>query len=159
VPPYNFAKVPLVHEYDDFWHRKYGEDAEGRLVKREGADQVADQEPLSEEEAAKIHMPSPSYFPMVASFGLPIMAYGMVYGRDAGQNYLVTVLGAIVLLVGLFAWALEPATEPHDEHDDHGHSGNGPGELAAPGDLAEALASGTAEPPRGEPLATEEGSS
>jgi cytochrome c oxidase subunit I len=34
-PEYNFAEVPLVTARDDFWHRKYGEDEEGRPVPRQ----------------------------------------------------------------------------------------------------------------------------
>ena len=33
VPEYNFAEIPQVEARDDFWHRKYTEDAEGRLVR------------------------------------------------------------------------------------------------------------------------------
>ncbi len=33
VPEYNFLEIPQVHARDDFWHRKYTEDAEGRLVR------------------------------------------------------------------------------------------------------------------------------
>jgi cytochrome c oxidase subunit 1 len=32
-PEYNFAEVPIVTNRDEFWHRKYTEDDEGRLVK------------------------------------------------------------------------------------------------------------------------------
>ncbi len=32
-PEYNFAEVPIVEARDEFWHRKYTEDDEGRLVK------------------------------------------------------------------------------------------------------------------------------
>ena len=60
-------------------------------------------------------MPSPSYFPLVAAFGLPVMGYGMVYGRSSGQSYVVVVLGALILLGGLFAWAMEPSAEPEEE--------------------------------------------
>ena len=33
APEYNFAEIPEVHAADDFWHRKYTEDEEGRLVR------------------------------------------------------------------------------------------------------------------------------
>src|ERR1700709_363923 len=33
VPEYNFLEIPQVHARDDFWHRKYTEDAEGRLLR------------------------------------------------------------------------------------------------------------------------------
>ena len=32
-PEYNFAEIPTVHGLDDYWHRKYTEDDEGRLVR------------------------------------------------------------------------------------------------------------------------------
>ncbi|HEY3211024.1 MAG TPA: cytochrome c oxidase subunit I [Actinomycetota bacterium] len=31
-PPHNFEEVPVVHALDDFWHRKYAEGVDGRLV-------------------------------------------------------------------------------------------------------------------------------
>ena len=31
-PEYNFAEIPVVESRDDWWHRKYTEDAEGRLI-------------------------------------------------------------------------------------------------------------------------------
>jgi cytochrome c oxidase subunit 1 len=118
-PEYNFAEIPTVHTVDDFWHRKYTEDETGHLVRRASAEEAGTraQVETAEHDGHGIHMPSPSYFPLVASLGLPIIGYGMVYGRDAGQNYLVAVIGGLVLLGGLYAWSLEPATEPEDEHE------------------------------------------
>ena len=50
-------------------------------------------------------MPSPSFFPLIASSGLPVIALGLIY------EYALVPVGATLLLVGLFGWALEPATE------------------------------------------------
>ena len=50
-----------------------------------------------------IHLPSPSYWPLVASLGLPIMAYGVIY------SWWLVGLGVAVTLVGLYGWALEPS--------------------------------------------------
>src|SRR3954468_23589712 len=33
TPEHNFDVVPTIHTLDDFWHRKYGEDERGRLVR------------------------------------------------------------------------------------------------------------------------------
>jgi len=43
-PAYNFAEIPVVEARDDWWHRKYTEDADGRLVKLPsgGADEPAE---------------------------------------------------------------------------------------------------------------------
>ena len=111
TPSYNFAEVPVVRAVDDYWYRKYTEDSTGRLVKiPKTEEQVA--EALRREEAAhaaagNIHLPSPSFYPVIVAIGLPIIAYGMVY-----KAYAVCVFGAIVMLGGLYAWVLEPSTEP-----------------------------------------------
>jgi cytochrome c oxidase subunit 1 len=120
VPAYNFAEIPTVHSVDAFWHEKYDEDEDGRPVRKASAPEAgaALQSETGDIDAHAIHMPSPSYYPLVASAGLPLIAYGMVYGRNSGQNYSLAVLGAVVLLGGLYAWALEPGTEPDDQHDE-----------------------------------------
>ena len=125
-----------MHALDEHWHRKYTEDEEGRPVR---VDQAHDDDHASpahdhddhghddhghDDHGHGIHMPSPSYFPLVAAFGLPVMAYGMVYGRSSGQSYVVTVLGALILRAGLFAWAMEPSAEP-DEHGQVGDEADG----------------------------------
>jgi hypothetical protein len=42
------------------------------------------------------------------------MAYGLIYGA-----YLVSVLGGLIVIGALYAWALEPSAEPHEPHDTH----------------------------------------
>ena len=63
-PEYNFAEIPTVHALDDFWHRKYTEDDEGRLVRLPDYEAVR---AASDTNVARpgqhIHMPSPSYLP------------------------------------------------------------------------------------------------
>ena len=129
VPEYNFATTPMVHSLDDWWHRKYTEDEDGRLVKLPGYDAVraaaTDDGLVGKGHEHGVHMPSPSYFPLIAALGPLIIAYGMIFGRSNGANYLICFVGVAVLLLGLYGWGLEPSTEP-DEH--HG-PGGGPPEL------------------------------
>src|SRR5213592_2417043 len=75
-PIYNFEEIPVVHSMDEFWHRKYVEDKEGRLVRvpAGASDHPAD----GHEEGHAIHLPSPSFWPLVAAVGLPVMAYGVL---------------------------------------------------------------------------------
>lgn len=107
-PPYNFAVVPQVHALDDFWHRKYTEDAEGRPVPiPAGASDpvaVADHDD-GHGDGHGIHLPSPSYMPLIASAGFPLIGLGLIY--DAA----LVAVGAAVLVVGLYLWVLEPPTE------------------------------------------------
>jgi cytochrome c oxidase subunit I len=108
-PEYNFAVVPVVTSLDDYWHRKYTEDDEGRLVKLPagGADGAeADLTPAGFD-PSKIHMPSPSYWPLIFALSLPIMGYGFVF-----KNWFLLAAGVMVAFFGLNGWAIEPSTEP-----------------------------------------------
>ncbi len=79
-PPkeHNFDVIPTVHHLDEFFHRKYEEDATTHTMK-----QVATAEELIAEQERNadkhIHMPSPSYWPIVLAFGLPVITFGMIY--------------------------------------------------------------------------------
>ena len=101
VPHYNFAEIPQVHARDDFWHRKYTEDESGRAIPVVAGPSGTEEE----HDGHDIHMPSPSYFPLIASLGFPVIATGLIY------DYALVPVGAVLLLVGLYGWAMEPATE------------------------------------------------
>ncbi|HWL91338.1 MAG TPA: cytochrome c oxidase subunit 4, partial [Actinomycetota bacterium] len=55
-----------------------------------------------------IHLPSPSYWPLVAALGMPIMGYGVLY------SWWLFGAGVLVTLVGLYAWAMEPSVAAGD---------------------------------------------
>ena len=60
-----------------------------------------------EEHGDGIHMPSPSYFPFILALGLPILGYAAVF-----QALWLVPIGAVVVLFGMYAWGIEPQTEP-----------------------------------------------
>ena len=113
-PPkeHNFDRIPTVHSLDEFFHRKYEEQdtPDGpKLVKVRTAEEL-----LAEEEAhadAHIHLPSPSYWPIVLALALPIIAYGVIY------NLLLSVAGLAVLLLAIFGWCLEPSVADDSDYD------------------------------------------
>ena len=96
---------------DEFFHRKY----EDRGDDHAGYEPVATaEEVLAIEEANAdddVHLPSPSYWPIILAFALPIMAYGVIY------NILLIAVGGIIVLLAMFGWALEPATAPDSDYD------------------------------------------
>jgi cytochrome c oxidase subunit 1 len=105
-PAYNFAEIPEVRALDDFWHTKYVEDAQGQPVPVvAGGTQQAEGDEEEAGERHDIHMPSPSFFPLLAALAFPLIGFGFIY------DFALLAAGAVVLLVGLYGWALEPATE------------------------------------------------
>jgi cytochrome c oxidase subunit 1 len=133
-PEYNFVEVPIVTARDEAWHRKYAEDEHGRPVPRavpdvpseparlevsgngeaeldleevEPAEEAEEHEPTAHE--LHIHMPSPSYYPLLVAIGLPIIAYGLMY-----KAWYIAVIGGFITLASIYGWALEPATEPEE---------------------------------------------
>jgi cytochrome c oxidase subunit 1 len=118
-PMYNFAEIPQVEARDDFWHRKYTEDETGHAVRLpSGAAVAVEERPAGGDggdehggeghgDGHGIHMPSPSYFPFILALGLPILGYAAVF-----QAVWLVPIGALVVLFGMYAWGIEPQTEP-----------------------------------------------
>jgi cytochrome c oxidase subunit 1 len=104
-PHYNFAEIPHVKARDDLWHRKYSEDRTGQAVPVVAGAADTMEHHDEDEEHADIHMPDPSYFPLIAAAGLPLIGYGLIY------HWSIAVLGALVSLLGLFGWSMEPVAE------------------------------------------------
>jgi cytochrome c oxidase subunit 1 len=100
-PEYNFAEIPTVESRDDFWHRKYAEDERGMPVRvPAGASNGGSHD------GHGIHMPSPSYYPLILALGMPILGYAAVF-----QLVWLVPFGLLPVLYGMYAWAIEPASE------------------------------------------------
>ena len=129
-PPkaHNFDRTTTVSHLDEFFHRKYedrGEDGQHDFH------QVATAEELMAIEEANadphIHLPSPSYWPLVLALGLPVMAYGVIY------NYLLIAAGGAIVLVAMFGWSLEPHTASEADYDPPTPEGGAELEVASHG--------------------------
>jgi cytochrome c oxidase subunit 1 len=114
VPAYNFDPIPTVTRVDDFWYRKYGETKDGKLVRIAATDDVVQKR----SDGKHIHLPSPSYWPIVTAFGLPIVAYGLIF------SLWLCIPGAIIVVGGIYGWVLEPPDDPDAAHEDHGPGGH-----------------------------------
>jgi cytochrome c oxidase subunit 1 len=109
-PDYNFLEIPRVQARDDFWHRKYTEDADGRLVRLPTGGAVDEAEITETHDDAAghhIHLPSPSIYPFILALGLPVLGYAAVF-----LNPWLLIPGLLLVLFGVYAWGLEPSTEP-----------------------------------------------
>ena len=135
-PVYNFATIPTFSHRDPLWEEKYGvhrgsghEDETDLGVTLGGAQlgrsHVSDEEPGEEaarrdqptsgqEDTHHIHMPNPSYYPLVASLGILLGAMGLLFSQPripigALDLPALTALGLVTLFVGIYGWSLEPA--------------------------------------------------
>jgi cytochrome c oxidase subunit 1 len=98
-----------VHALDEFFHRKYAENDKHELVKVASGEEI-----LAAEEAqgeAHVELPAPSYWPILLAFGLPVMAYGVIY------NHFGIALGAVIVLLSMFGWSLEPSYADRSDYD------------------------------------------
>jgi cytochrome c oxidase subunit 1 len=109
---HDFDALPEVHSLDEFFHRKYEDVGEGDVHDLRRV--ATAEEILAEQEAHAdhhIHMPSPSYWPIIVAFALPIVAVGIIY------NPLISIVGAVLLVIAVFGWALEPSVAPESHYD------------------------------------------
>jgi cytochrome c oxidase subunit 1 len=123
TPAHNFDAVPTVAHLDEFWHRKYGEDERGRPVRKAATADV-----VQTGFNTDVHLPSPSYWPVVLAFGLPFIGYGLIY------NLWLSAFGGLCVVAAIYGWVLEPSVDdeaPHGDHDgDHGPTTTPPGDEA-----------------------------
>jgi cytochrome c oxidase subunit I len=132
-PEYNFADIPVIHGRDDFWHRKYTEDDDGRLVRipagasgetssvteasaHDGGDDGHGHDDGGDDDGHGghghgIHMPSPSYFPALGAVGILLVGYGAIYLKSG--TWWIMALGGLITLSGIFGWGNEPLAEEH----------------------------------------------
>ncbi|MBI2708229.1 MAG: cytochrome c oxidase subunit I [Actinobacteria bacterium] len=112
TPVHNFDRVPTIRfGLDELFYRKYREDEGGRLVRVATAEEV-----VEKGDRTDVHLPSPSYWPIVVAFGLPFVGWGLIY------NLWLALVGGAVVVLGIFGWALEPSVDDEGGplHPDHG---------------------------------------
>ena len=84
-PEHNFDVVPVVRDRDPLWYNR-----DHNI-------------PMPEKPAhLHIHMPPPSYFPLVLGIGI------LLIGVGALSSLAITALGVVVIYYAVWGWALEP---------------------------------------------------
>ena len=135
TPIHNFDEEITVDSPDEFWHRKYGYDAEGNVVRIATSEEVA-----QDGSNANVHLPSPSYFPILLALSMPIIAYGLIY------SLWLCIPGGMLMVYSMVGWMFEHPDDPNAAHDHHGDDdhGDAPDALAT-GDDADELEAGNDE--------------
>jgi hypothetical protein len=131
-PVYNFREIPVVYHRDPLWVEKYGqahlhEDDTGLEIAIGGA-KIGETEVPDESQAKQvvhrmdpdsddthdIHMPNPSFYPLVAAIGIFLAASGLLVNGPWVTFQLlslpiVSVVGLLILVLGIYGWSFEPA--------------------------------------------------
>ncbi|KPC77192.1 quinol oxidase subunit 1 [Thermoactinomyces vulgaris] len=98
APEYNFAQLPLVRGYDAWF-----------MEKQAGNKEMPAAEPLG-----SIHMPSPSFIPLLMSIGFFVSGFGFV----ARGDYSMGILGLIIVFIAMFMRSFDQDhgyhIEPHE---------------------------------------------
>ena len=103
-PPYNFAEIPHIEGRDHYWIVKRRAEAEGHPITG----------PEAHVDPATIHMPSPSYWPLVIAFGIAWIGGGLLIEFPFPYiKFPISFIGGIIAFLGVIGWANEPAAESH----------------------------------------------
>jgi len=126
-PAYNFAEIPVVRYRDELWARKYGphgERAHAPGTSRRplsghnpggGDGRASDNPGHTDGHGAHIHLPNPSYYPLIVAFGIALGMFGAVMLRPVEVGGLgplgwaLVGLGTLITVYGSYGWSFEPA--------------------------------------------------
>ncbi|MGE9289667.1 MAG: cytochrome c oxidase subunit I [Puniceicoccales bacterium] len=93
-PSYNFARTPIVHARDALWAHKHGK----------ASLRISGVEP----DPHGIHMPSQSWFPLLASSGFFVLGLSMALKQAGVANCgYIAIGGLAITILGIYLWALE----------------------------------------------------
>jgi cytochrome c oxidase subunit 1 len=125
-PVYNFRIIPLVTHRDQLWHDRYDRalEASGRPDRVADAIIEVDQRPQysrvgvavaeAEAEDGYIHLPNPSYYPLLCGIGIFLFVFGIVLNNPHIQLGffgipIITAIGFLTLATAVYGWSFEPA--------------------------------------------------
>jgi cytochrome c oxidase subunit 1 len=116
-PVHNFERIPVVQSRRPLWDQKYpdleehGHSSDGRRASRRT-------EYLVE---GPIHLPSPTFMPLVMAVGLTSAAFGIVYISDPDLRFVLAlpliIAGVVISFVAIFRWVqVSHLDSPHTAH-------------------------------------------
>jgi cytochrome c oxidase subunit 1 len=94
-PAWIFNRIPTVHGRDELWLRKYGDE-----TGRRPSDPVR-------QGPEPIHMPPPSYWPLLLAASLLVMVAGVLVGIEQ------VVIGGLLTLLCIYRFAMEYHHKPY----------------------------------------------
>ena len=106
-PHYNFVEIPTIKSRYPLWEKDHSVGA-------------AEAHGHSEEDGHNVHMPDPSFWPLVLSAGITLMAGGLLIWKwHQIFGFLVISIFGLIALYATYRWAFEPVNEPTEEGSQH----------------------------------------
>jgi cytochrome c oxidase subunit I len=126
-PVYNFDKIPVVHSRRPLWDTKYPDlemaHAPGTkaLTRAEAAEQERLKLQVDDAHDDPIHMPSPTYMPLVLALGLTVAAFGIAYLSNPALRLMLSFpligVGIVLVFIAIFRWIqMSHVDSPHTAH-------------------------------------------
>jgi cytochrome c oxidase subunit 1 len=128
-PVYNFREIPVVHSRMPLWegdptkepgipHGRVEEETEQVTL---GGTKIAemrdpDDENLMSSHDLGIHLPPPSFWPIVLAFSITLVFVGLIFRQVDGalhNLWWLTVVGIVLTTVSIYSWAFEPGHGGH----------------------------------------------
>jgi len=119
-PAYNFANIPTIYSRRPLWDTKYPDlemaHAPGAAVMKRGEAVQRERERLGDHDSHEpIHLPSPTYGPIIVAVGIIVAAYGGVYvASSGGLSAIGVVIGLLIMGYGVVTWVRSSQADlPH----------------------------------------------
>jgi hypothetical protein len=123
-PVYNFAKLPQVHSRMPLWegdptkeggipHGKVEEETEQVTIGGAALAEMRDPDDENKMSAHDlgIHLPPPSFWPLVLAMGVTAIFVGLIFRQVSGTFHNLWYLmfaGVATTILSIYAWAFEP---------------------------------------------------
>jgi len=166
-PVYNFKETPVVKSLDDWWYTKYPETLHKDEIGLTATDSPYEDESHMHpsdhlehhhHEEHGIHMPGGSWFPMFAAFGFCLGGFGIImHGQFGGyseeflaeydvpylqvlfREFWLGIVGGLIGVASIFAWAMEPIGGYNIHFDDEPEAKDAPSKKTVQTKADEAL--------------------
>jgi cytochrome c oxidase subunit 1 len=122
-PVYNFRITPIITHRDQLWHDKYDAVPARREAVADAIvelDQLPADSPVgvavaeAQAEVGNIHLPNPSYYPLMCAIGILLLVAGILLNNPHIQLGffgipIISAVGFLIFLTAIYGWSFEPA--------------------------------------------------
>ncbi|HMP39539.1 MAG TPA: cbb3-type cytochrome c oxidase subunit I, partial [Roseiflexaceae bacterium] len=107
-PVYNFEKIPTVHSRRPLWDTKYPDldmaHEPGKPALKRSEAMALERERMGEIAQPPIHLPSPTWNPLIIAVGLTLLFFGILYSAWLFLALPLVIGGLLLVAVAIVGW-------------------------------------------------------